>query len=814
VAITVSPADNNGSANGSTSFTRTYSTGTAVTLTAPSTSGGNTFSSWSGCTSSSTVTCNVTLTSNTTVTANYAAPTTYILTVNSTNPSSGVAITVSPADNNSAANGSTSFTRTYNSGTAVVLTAPATSGSNTFSSWSGCTSASTVTCNVTMSAATTVTAAYTTPVNSVTGVTVTPNPSTVILGATQQFTANVTGTGTFSSGVTWSLLGPPGSSLSTGTITSSGLYTTPYPAPATVTVVATSTQDTTQSGSVVVTLHPPATAAAPALTVDAGNVTHAISPLIYGMNAYLLTPSVAKDSNLTLTRWGGDATSRYNYQLDVTSSASDYYFENQTGNGADGWTAVSGTSAFDAMVEADIALGATTLGSVPVMGWVAKDSTSCSFPTSTYPNQYQVDTNRGCGDGENPDQTSITGNDPTVTSIAVGPSWAGDWVTHLTGKFGTAINGGVGIYDLDNEPSWWDGVHRDVHPVASTYDEVTNNGMATAEAIKAVDPTAEVSGPVVDYWWNYFYSKKDIEAGWGKANSCYEPWDNPIDRNAHGGIPFIEYYLQQFAAYDAKNSQRLLDFVDLHTYFAANNLGFSLSGDTGDQQARLNSTRVFWDPTYTDPNYPQPNYTTDANYTTSCSPPAQAPQLIPMMQSWVAKDYPGTKSAITEYNWGGLEAVNGALAQADILGIFGREGLDLGTLWGPPDPVAQVPGLMAFETFRNYDGNNSTFGDMALDSTSANQGQLSVYGALRSSDNMVTVVAINKTYGDLTGTLSLANLTPNGTAKAYLYSNANPAAIVAQPNVTVTPPATGSTTSTLSATFPAQSISIFIIPKM
>ena len=73
------------------------------------------------------------------------------------------------------------------------------------------------------------------------------------------------------------------------------------------------------------------------------------------------------------------------------------------------------------------------------------------------------------------------------------------------------------------------------------------------------------------------------------------------------------------------------------------------------------------------------------------------------MKDWVTNNYPGTKTAITEYNWGGQEHINGALAQADILGIFGREGLDLGTLWGPPDPVKQLPGLNAFLVYRNYD---------------------------------------------------------------------------------------------------------------
>ena len=145
--------------------------------------------------------------------------TTYTLTVNSATPASGVAIVVAPADNSALANGSTSFTRTYNSGTAVTLTAPATSGSNTFSSWSGCTTASTVTCNVTMSANTTVTATY--AAQGITKVAVTPSIASLTYGAQQQFSATVSGTGTFSTAVTWSVAGPSGSTLSAGTISRS-----------------------------------------------------------------------------------------------------------------------------------------------------------------------------------------------------------------------------------------------------------------------------------------------------------------------------------------------------------------------------------------------------------------------------------------------------------------------------------------------------------------------------------------------------------------------------------------------------------------
>src|ERR1019366_4621459 len=135
-----------------------------------------------------------------------------------------------------------------------------------------------------------------------------------------------------------------------------------------------------------------------------------------------------------------DATSRYNYLLDVTSSASDWYFENQIGA-----TGVEDTGAFNAQVKSDESIGAKTLGTVPVSGWVAKDGTACSYPT--------------------------------LTSTGADASFVGNWVAYLVSKFGTAAKGGVAIYDLDNEPSWWDAVHRDVHPVAATYDEVTNNGI-------------------------------------------------------------------------------------------------------------------------------------------------------------------------------------------------------------------------------------------------------------------------------------------------------------------------------------------------
>lgn len=88
----------------------------------------------------------------------------------------------------------------------------------------------------------------TTPTSSTTvsSVTVTPASVTLSTGGTQQFMATVTGTGNFSTAVTWSVTGL-GSITSTGLYTASGTPGTPF-------VVATSQQDTSMTGTAGVTV--------------------------------------------------------------------------------------------------------------------------------------------------------------------------------------------------------------------------------------------------------------------------------------------------------------------------------------------------------------------------------------------------------------------------------------------------------------------------------------------------------------------------------------------------------------------------------
>jgi len=148
--------------------------------------------------------------------------------------------------------------------------------------------------------------------------------------------------------------------------------------------------------------------------------------------------------------------------------------------------------------------------------------------------------------------------------------------------------------------------------------------------------------------------------------------------------------------------------------------------------------------------------------------------------------------------------MNGALAQADLLGIFGREGLDLATLWGTPDDP-NAPGIFAFRMYRNYDGSGSAFGETSVQAASADQSQLAVYAAQRTADNALTVMVVNKTGSDLTSSLALSNFQSSGAAQVWRYSSANASAVVHQADVAVT-------ASGVSATYPANSITLLVIP--
>ncbi len=519
----------------------------------------------------------------------------------------------------------------------------------------------------------------------------------------------------------------------------------------------------------------------PALTVNALAGQHPISRDIYGLN--FADANLAADMDLPVNRWGGNATTRYNWQLDISNHASDWFFENIDNDNAHPKNLPNGSSS-DQFVDQDRSTGTDTLLTVPLIGYTPKgprgaNPRPCGFSTSLYALQQALAPDAPCGNGKHPDGTPITGNNPLDTSIVISPTFVVDWINHLIGQYGDAQQGGVRFYDLDNETALWNSTHRDVHPQPVSYDELISRTLAYAPTIKATDPGAKLFGPVAWGWTEYFYSAKDVADG-GRW------WDTRSDRKAHGDVAFVAWYLQQLHAYDQAHNLRLVDYLDLHMYPQAIGVSLAPAGSAATQQLRLRSTRSLWDPTYLDESWIN-------DYV----------NLIPRMKAWVANDYPGTKLAVSEYNWGALDNINGAVAEADVLGIFGREGLDLATLWDPP--TTDQPGAYAFRLFRNYDSAHHRFGDTSVQAASADQSQLAVYAARRGSDAALTVLVVNKSLTQtLTSHLSLSGFSPSPLAAAYRYSAANLHAIVHQPDPLVT--STGFT-----ASYPPQSLTLFVL---
>jgi hypothetical protein len=514
---------------------------------------------------------------------------------------------------------------------------------------------------------------------------------------------------------------------------------------------------------------------APALYIDAAADRHAINPHIYGMA--FASSELARDLRLPVNRWGGNATTRYNYRLDVSNRAADWFFQNIPNDVANVALLPRGSAA-DAFVRDNRANGSDTLMVMPLIGWTPRSRTyaECGFRVSLYGAQQQTDQwHPDCGNGVRPDGSLITGNNPLDTSFAIGEAWVQDWIRHLQGEFGTAANGGVRFYSLDNEPSLWHHTHRDVRPQPLGSIELRDLTYRYGAAIKAVDPAALLFGPVEWGWTAYFYSGVD---------QASQQWGNPPEASIRGGLPLVTWYLDQMRRYEQQNGLRLLDYFTLHYYPQGQGVALGGAGGSSTQAQRLRSTRSLWDPTYVDESWI-----------------GEPVRLIPRMREWADQYYPGTRLAITEYNFGGFEHINGALTQADVLGIFGREGLDFATLWTSPD--FNQPVAFAYRMYRNYDGAGGAFGETRVRAQSDDQARLSTYAALR-DDGALTIMVINKTNTALTAPVQIANF--GGTnAQVYRYSSTNLSSIIRDGDIRLS--------ATTSINFPASSITLLVIPS-
>jgi hypothetical protein len=531
--------------------------------------------------------------------------------------------------------------------------------------------------------------------------------------------------------------------------------------------------------------------AGPSLRVDVRHGRHPISADIYGVNfAADLDPAAAvAQLGITVDRWGGNSTTRYDWTTGVHNTGSDWYFENVPADGS--------TPPHLRLIARDRAAGRHTVLTVPTIGWVPMTDSpeqhpyACGFPTDAYPGQQSTDPwDDHCGNGLHGNGNAITGNDPRLTSRPVDHGFVGDLIDDLVSRYGRASAGGVRYIELDNEPSLWDSTHRDVHPDPLTYDELTDRAIEYARAIKASDPSAKVVGPSDWGWCAYLYSPAD--PGHCSAGS---------DRAAHGGVAMAAWYLAQLKAYQDAHGTRLLDVFDEH-YYPQSGIALRDAGSASLQRQRLRSTRSLWDPTYI-----------DESWISDTASGGVAVRLIPRMRAWVAANYPGTRLGITEYNFGGLESLNGALTQADVLGILGREDVQLATLWAPG--TATQPWALAFRMFHGPGGSGSRFGTTSVLARSfsgatpsrSNGGQdtLAIYAAER-SDRTLTVVVINKTGSALRSSLTLTGAAFAGHARVWRYDGSD------LHHIHQVSPATVSG-GVVRLSYPARSITLLVLPR-
>ena len=506
------------------------------------------------------------------------------------------------------------------------------------------------------------------------------------------------------------------------------------------------------------------------ISIDAMSNRHTISPYVYGF-AYPNSPADIAGTGATEVRWGGDATSTYNWQLQTYNAGADWYFEDLAASGFNDGSDGSSTQFITDVKNA----GANPLMTMVMLPWVAQspetsttqggtDNYHWSYSIGTFGPQCSVDPyNADAGDGLQTDcSTAVTTNSQTSAyypllddnsqSCASGNCvYRNKWAASLAAAFGSAPH----FYDMDNEIEIWGSTHRDVHPQPTAYDEMRDTFIAESRALKGWDPAAIRFGPITCCWWFY----------WNGANNN--------DKAAHAGIDFLPWWINEVYWQDQIAGTRSVDVLDLHAYpDTPNTSGYTLA------QKRALALRIFRD--YWDPTYVSVGSDIDQKWTTFIQPKKTIPFRIPRMRAIVNMIYPGTPLSFTEWNAAiaGESDFSTALGDADAYGIFGRERMYLASRWTAP--VSMNPNYQALKLYRNYDGQHHTFESTSVaDTNSAMPNLFSSYAALDSTGTTMTVMVLNKAPGTTyAGQFAINGFTPAQVTK-YMLSQKNPTTIVA-----------------------------------
>jgi hypothetical protein len=506
----------------------------------------------------------------------------------------------------------------------------------------------------------------------------------------------------------------------------------------------------------------------------------AVSPYIYGVNAFAAWNQTTKWG---LLRWGGDATTDLNWTNNFSNDGSDYCF--WQGNEDNGSTALAGTlTTGTPSVVTDQTIGAASLVTVPIVDYVASSAvTNNVWSGSTPPCPGTPTCTSGTGNGlamnvgglafasANSTSTAFVANHATKGTVfctsttgggcavdTTGPVYQDEFVNFMMVTYGS---GAPIFFMLDNEPNYWASTHPEIWPYTGTlgcgtsgtisFDDIVTRNTTFATAIKNVWPKALVFGPVV------------AQDGIVYAGDYSDP--------NLATTTFAPYYLSKMAAASDAAGHPLIDSFDTHYY----------TSNSQDPSQCLQVPRMFWDPNFTDFS----TSTTDSidfgwsgqnNYFDTDLYPRQ---MIPRVQGWISTAYKDAKTAapgysISEYDVGCETAIEGGVAEADLLGVFGREGLFGATMWPlktvsttSPTTLMNYP-VAAFDLYRNYDGKGAIVGDTAVYASTPDVADTSIYAFTSSTQSgEVDLVAINKTASPLPFVAAVANAPALSRASAY-----------------------------------------------
>jgi hypothetical protein len=501
--------------------------------------------------------------------------------------------------------------------------------------------------------------------------------------------------------------------------------------------------------------------------VTPSRVLRTISPYIYGVNS-----QKAEGAGATLRRMGGNRQSAYNWELNTSNAGSDYRHTSDlwpcTVLGYADCKTQPGAQFLD-FATANRADGLESMVTIPLVDWVAADAGGAVAEKDKAPSKRWL--------RSYPKKPAAF---VTAPDLADGAVYEDELVNLLVNKLGRARKGGIKFYSLDNEPALWPSTHPRVHPDKTTYAEMVSRTEATATEIVRLDPDAQILGGVM-FGWSEYLSLSDAP--------------DAKEQNEKYGT-YLDYFLAQMKALEQKHKRRLVHVLDVHWYPEARGTKRITENDVSAKTiaARLQAPRSLWDPTYTEKSW----------ITAEWGKPIR---LIPWLHERIAERYPGTKLGMTEYNFGAGEHISGGLAQADVLGAFGREGLYLANYWGDGAGNGELPKFIkaAFKLYRNYDGKKGAFGDTAVAAT-GDLGKSSIYAATDSKrPGVLTVLVINKDlHTSFDGRIDLKDA---GYKKAEVYAlEGSSPEVRPQPSVEIK-------NGQIAARLPALSATLFVCRK-